>query len=37
LFFVLITKISRRLFGRGRPERPAVTPELEQEKEYQHA
>jgi HAE1 family hydrophobic/amphiphilic exporter-1/multidrug efflux pump len=37
LFFVLITKISRRLFRRKRPERPAVTHEVEQEEEYQHA
>jgi HAE1 family hydrophobic/amphiphilic exporter-1/multidrug efflux pump len=36
LFFVLITKISRRLFRGGRPERPVVTPEVEQEEEYQH-
>jgi len=37
LFFVLITKVSHRLFGRGRPERPTASPEMEQEEEYQHA
>jgi HAE1 family hydrophobic/amphiphilic exporter-1/multidrug efflux pump len=37
LFFVLITKLSHRLFGRRPPERATTSPELEQEEEYQHA
>jgi HAE1 family hydrophobic/amphiphilic exporter-1/multidrug efflux pump len=37
LFFVLITKLSHRLFGRRPIERATTSPELEQEEEYQHA
>ena len=37
LFFVLVTKISHRLMGKRPPTLPAVSPEAEQEEEYQHA
>jgi HAE1 family hydrophobic/amphiphilic exporter-1/multidrug efflux pump len=37
LFFVLITNLSYRLFGRKQPEQTLIDPEIDREEEYLHA